>query len=60
MIVHMCLKSSVIFADLQILNLTENMRLKALKEDLNADSVALQYPEYLLRVGEGQESLMTI
>ncbi len=55
MIVHMCMKPLVIFSDLQMLNLTENMRLKALKADVNADSAALQYAEYLLRVSEGQE-----
>lgn len=54
MIVHMCLKSSPLFSDLTVLRLSENMRLKKLKEDPDADEAALQYPEYLLRVGEGR------
>ena len=50
----MCLKSSTIFSELQILQLTEKMRLEALKQDPHAEIAALEYPEYLLRIGEGQ------
>ncbi len=55
MIVHMCLKSSFIFSELRVLHLTENMRLKALKNDTNAKLAGLEYPEYLLRIGEGRQ-----
>ena len=55
MILHMCLKSSWIFSELRVLHLTENMRLKALKEDPNAELAALEYSEYLLRIGEGRQ-----
>ena len=55
MIVHMSLKSSFIFQELRVMHLTENMRLQALKEDPNADHEALQYPDYLLRIGEGRQ-----
>ena len=56
-IVHMCLKSTVIFSELHVQRLTENMRLKALKEDPNAETAALKYPEYLLGVGGGRLKL---
>ncbi len=52
-ILNMCLKSSCIFPELRIIHFTENMRLKALKEDPNAKLAALEYLEYLLRIGEG-------
>ncbi len=51
MIVHMCLKSSFIFPELQVLHLNVNMRLKSLKDNPNAEPAALKYPEYLLGVG---------
>ncbi len=43
MIVHMCLKSSHLFNGLHVIYLTENMKLKLLKDDPNADISALQY-----------------
>ncbi len=57
LIVHMCWKSSVIFIELHVQRLTGNMRIKALKEDLNAETAATEYPEYLLGVGEGRLKL---
>ena len=54
MIVHMCLKLSLMFSELHILNLTESMRLRALKQDPKADRAALEYPEYFLSAGEEQ------
>ncbi len=54
MIAHMCLKSSIVFSELKVLHLTENMRLKALKDYPRAEPAALEYPEFFLRVGEGQ------
>jgi len=49
------LKRSVLYRLLNTLTLTENMRLSALREDPNAAQVVLDYPDYLLRVGEGRE-----
>ncbi len=54
MIVHMCLKSSIVLLELKVLDLTDNMRLKALKDDPRVKLTALEYPEFLLRVGEGR------
>ncbi len=54
MIVQLCLKSSHLFNGLHVLHLTENVRLKLLKANPNADSSAIQYPEYLLSVWEGR------
>lgn len=50
-IVHLCLKSSLLFPTLRILRLTQNMRLEALRKDPNAEKEALSYPDYLLKVG---------
>ncbi len=54
MIVHLCLKSSPLSEDLILLHLTKNMRLQYLMEDPKVDPHALNYPPYLLRVGEGK------
>ncbi len=55
-IVFLSLKSSPLFAHLQVLKLSENMRLKSMKHDKNADKDVRQYPDYILRVGEGKIS----
>lgn len=34
--------------------MTENMRLKTLRKDPHASTSALEFPEYLLRLGEGR------
>ncbi len=57
MIVHMCLKPLFIFSELHVLGIIENMQLKALKEDPNAEPAALENPEYLLSVGEARYKL---
>ena len=49
-IVHACLKSSPLFSCIQVLHLHENMRLKELQNDLDADSEASDFPEYLVKV----------
>lgn len=54
-IVAACLKRSVLYPMMRKLTLSKNMRLAALREDPNADVAALQYPSYLLSVGEGRE-----
>ena len=54
MVVHLCLKSSPIFKDLKLLHLTENMQLQSQTDDPNADEGALNYPNYLLEIGEGK------
>ena len=51
MVVHLCLKSSFIFSELHVLQLTQNMRLKALTDDPNSEKAALEYPKCLLGVG---------
>ncbi len=52
LVVHLCLKSSPIFEDLNLLHLTENMRLQSLTKGPNADKDVFNYPDYLLEVGE--------
>ena len=52
--VHACLKSSALFPLITQLKLGQNMRLVSLRRDPNADSSALEFPEYLLKVGEGR------
>ena len=42
------------FPTLSVLHLSGNICLKELAEDPNLDLSTLQYPEYLLRVGEGR------
>ncbi len=51
-IVHASVKSSALYAGFRILGLTENMRLSSLRNDRNATETALQFPNYLLRLGE--------
>ena len=53
-IVNACVCSSQLFSLFRTLRLTENMRLTALRNDPNADQAALQFPSYLLQVGEGR------
>ncbi len=53
-IVHACVKSSALYAGFRILRLTENMRLSSLRNDPNATEAALQFPNQLLRLGEGR------
>ncbi len=51
---HVCVKSSALYADFRILCLTENMRLSSPRNDPHASDTALQFPSYLLRLGEGR------
>ncbi len=53
-IVHACVKYSALYAGFRILHLTENMRLSSLRNDPNATETALQFPNYLLGLGEGR------
>ncbi len=53
-IVHACVKSSALYAGFRILRLMENMRLSSLRNEPSATETALQFPDYLLRLGEGR------
>ena len=55
MIVDRCLTSSPLFGDIEILRLTENMRLKVSQETHLMEHCDLDYPEFLLKVGEGRQ-----
>ena len=55
-VVNACFKSSPLFPLFKKIQLTENMRLMALMNDENADENALQFPTYLLKVGEDKFS----
>ncbi len=51
----MCLQSSIVCLELKALHLSENVRLKALKDDPRVEPTALEYTDFLLRVGEGRQ-----
>ncbi|CDF77379.1 unnamed protein product [Chondrus crispus] len=53
-IVSACVKASLLYRECRFLRLTENMRLAALRADPAADVEALNFPEFLLSVGEGR------
>ncbi|CDF36554.1 unnamed protein product [Chondrus crispus] len=53
-IVSACVKSSPLYRECRLLCLTENMRLTALQGDPAADVEALNFPQFLLSVGEGR------
>ncbi|CDF38639.1 unnamed protein product [Chondrus crispus] len=53
-IVSACVKASPLYRECRFLRLTENMRLAALRADRAADVEALNFPEFLLSVGEGR------
>ncbi|CDF40018.1 unnamed protein product [Chondrus crispus] len=53
-IVSACVKSSPLYRECRFLCLTENMRLTALQGDPAADVEALNFPQFLLSVGEGR------
>ncbi len=53
MILQLYLKLATIFSELNLLPLTENVHLRALKEVDNAEPFAIEYPTYLLADGEG-------
>ena len=54
-IVEKCFKASPLYDKFNVLRLTENMRLAELRADPNADPEALEFPEFLLKVGEGRD-----
>ncbi len=54
LIAHAFVKSSALHACLRILRLTGNIRLSSLQNDTNATETALQFPNHLLRLGEGR------
>lgn len=49
-----CFKNSNLYENFENLTLDVNMRLEALRNDPNATTDALEYPEFLLKVGEGR------
>lgn len=51
-ITEACVKSSDLFSVNSALNLTEHMRLTALMQDHGTDREALEFPEFLLHVGD--------
>ncbi|CDF40383.1 ATP dependant DNA helcase [Chondrus crispus] len=53
-IVSVCVKASPLYRECRFLRLTENMRLADLRADPAADVEALNFPEFLLSVGEGR------
>ena len=53
-VITSCFKFSKLYSCVETVTLSENMRLKALHDDPNADEEALKYPEFLLKVGEGR------
>ena len=54
MIVLTCFKSSPIYKYVNSLSLTEDMRLRGIQNDKKADKEVLEYPKFLLKVGEGK------
>ena len=54
MIVFMCFKSSPLYQCMDFLSLCENMRLNAIQYDQDSDSAVLEYPNFLLKGGEGK------
>ncbi len=51
---HLSLKSSLLFPEMHILTLIDNMRVRAMKNDTRADAHAIGHTDYLLKVGEGK------
>ncbi len=51
---HACVKSSALYAGFRILSLTGGVRHSSLRNDPSATERALQFPNYLLRLGEGR------
>lgn len=49
-----CLKNSKLYEKFEKLTLSQNMRLEALRNDPDASQDALDYPGYLLEVGEAR------
>ncbi len=54
MIVHLSLKSSPLFPEMHTLTSSENMRVRAMKNDPRVDAYGISYPDYLLSIGEGK------
>ena len=53
-IVNACMKSSPLYRNIKLVELTENMRLEALRQDPQASREALEFPNFLLKVGDGK------
>ncbi len=49
---HLSQKSSLLFSEMHKLTLTENTRVRAIKNDARDDSHAIRYTDCLLKVGE--------
>ena len=54
MIVFMCFQSPPLYQCMDFLSLIENMRLLAIWDDQDPDPAMLGYPNFLLKVGEGE------
>eukprot|EP00734_Pompholyxophrys_sp_LG126_P000544 Pompholyxophrys_sp_v1_NODE_273_length_894_cov_0.964286.p1 type:complete len:104 gc:universal NODE_273_length_894_cov_0.964286:412-101(-) len=53
-IVHACIRSSWLFPMMRPLRLHENLPLSALRSDPQASRKALEFQEYLLKLGENK------
>ena len=53
-IVNACMKSSPLYRNIKSVELTENMRLEALRQDPQASREALEFPNFLLKEGDGK------
>ena len=47
-----CFQSSTLYECMDFLSLSENMRLQAIQDDQEADPTVLEYPNFLMKVGE--------
>ena len=54
MVVFMCFQSSRLYQCMSFLNLSENMRVQAIRDDHETDPEVLDYPNFLLKFGEGK------
>ena len=54
MIVFMCFKSSTLYQSMKCLKLTQNMVLQAIQNNVNTDKSVSEYPDFLLKFGEGK------
>ena len=54
MIVFMCFQSSPLYPCMSFLSLSENVRLQSIRDDEDPDPAVFEYPNFLLKVGEGK------
>ena len=53
MILFMCFQSSPLYQCMSFRSLSENMRLQSIRDDEDPDPAVFQYPNFLLKVGDG-------